>query len=102
MFIIFTGDFQHCAPEGRCAALVAGCPRLPVSNSRLQIKHDPVTSRPLTIREPSDMVQWEADERTLLAAVAKASNKTGYFGVYHSNPGGLTAGRATTSIDASW
>jgi len=48
------------------------------------------------------MVQWEADERTLLAAVAKASNKTGYFGVYHSNPGGLTAGRATTSIDASW
>ena len=33
------------------------------------------------------MVQWEADERTLLAAVAKASNKTGYFGVYHSNPG---------------
>ena len=28
------------------------------------------------------MVQWEADERTLLAAVAKASNKTGYFGVY--------------------
>ena len=33
------------------------------------------------------MVQCEADERTLLAAVAKASNKTGYFGVYHSNPG---------------
>ena len=33
------------------------------------------------------MVQWEADERTLLAAMAKASNKTGYFGVYHSNPG---------------
>lgn len=31
--------------------------------------------------------QPEADERTLLAAVAKANNKTGYFGVYHSNPG---------------
>ena len=30
------------------------------------------------------MVQWEADERTLLAAVAKASNKTGYFGVYEA------------------